>query len=248
MRKFFLNIGFLGNEDLLIKDTELKLSFDLTKPQQFLIGAEPAEEMKIEIKDCYAVTEYVSSPNMRLYYDSIDFAPIRYTIEDCEVYTKPINQNETNIRFDNIRGGNIPSNVFVGLIKTDALNGTFTESCTNFKCYGVNEMNITLNGNSVNGYPMRIQNEIPVQPLEKFIDCTNRTCNIMSAKVMSPSEFQFNWIWAHCFESEELSRGWIGVNFKLDNAFTVPMTMVMWVINPTVIAIDKFHQIEKINV
>ena len=241
------NVGFLGNEDLLVKDTELKLSFDLTKPEVFLIGDTPDSEPDIEIKDCYAITEYVSAPNMRLYYDSIDFAPIRYEIEDCEVFTKSIDQKETNIRFDNLRGGNIPSNVFVGIIETDALNGDYTKSCTRFECHGVTEMNITLNGNSVNGYPVRIKNAIPVQPLEKFIDCTNRTCNIYAGKALTPHEFDVNWIWAHCFESEETAQGWIGINFKLDTAFTKPMTMVVWIINPSVIAIDKFHQIEKIN-
>jgi len=55
----------------------------------------------------------------------------------------------------------------------------------------------------------------------------------------------YNWIWTHCFEAEESSRSWIGVDFKVDTAFATPMTMVVWVISKAGITIDKFHQIEK---
>ena len=242
------NAGFLGNEDLLLKDTELKLSFDRTLPELSLL-ADPAPESvaSIEIADCYAVTEYVSSPEVRKYFDTIDTQPLRFEFEDCEVYTKQISQDETNIRFDNLRGGNTPSHMFVGLIQSAALNGDLSKSSTRFSCHGVNKMNISLNGNSVNGYPLKIHNGISTKALTKFIECTNRICNISTGQMMTDSEFAYNWLWSHCFESEETSRGWIGIDFELENAFSEPMTMVVWVISPAAITVDKFHQIEKIN-
>ena len=238
-------VGFLGNPDPLPKNTEVKLSFDRAQPGMSVVAAS-AEEFSLEIRDCYAETEYISSPDLRSYFDGIDNQPIRYEYEECEVYTKSIPQAETNIRFDNLRGGNVPSHMFIGLIATAALNGDMTKSATNFGPHNVSRMNISLNGNSVNGYPVNVENERCTIPLTKFIDCTNQLQNINGGRQMKPFEFNFNWLWSHCFEAEESSRGWIGVDFKVDTAFTTPMTMVVWVINQVGLKIDKFHQIEKL--
>jgi len=39
----------------------------------------------------------------------------------------------------------------------------------------------------------------------------------------------------------------IGVNLKLKEEYTVPMSMVIWIVSPNALTIDKYHQIEKIN-
>ena len=238
-------VGFLGNNDPLPKNTEVKLSFDRTNNAIPIIAAAEPDSINLEIKDCYAVTEYISSPELRSYFDGIDNHPIRYEYEECEEYTKSIPQGETNIRFDNLRGGNVPSHMFIGLTETASLNGDFTKSSTNFGPKEVSRMNITLDGNSVNGYPIIVANQRCTIPLTRFIDCTNQLQNTNAGQQLKPFEFNYNWLWSHCFEAEESSRGWIGVDFKVDTAFTTPMTMVVWVISQTGLQIDKFHQIEK---
>lgn len=245
------NTGFLSNTDLLVKDVELKLSFDRSNKEQYLMCAtdkwDALPEFKVDINNCYAVTEYVSSPSLRTYFDSIDYTPLRYEYEDCEVFVKSIPQNETNIRFDNLRGGNTPSHMFVGFIETAALRGDHLKASTRFSPHSVEMFNINLNGNSVNGYPLQIQNRIPTQCYQKFISCTNRLCNINGGKMLGPNEFQYNWLWSHSFEAESAATGWIGVNFKLSQAYNEPMTMVVWIISPAAIAIDKYYQLEKVH-
>ena len=238
-------VGFLGNQDPLPLNTEVKLSFDRTNAGIPLLAAAEIEDLKVEITDCYAMTEYISSPELRSYFDGIENHPIHYEYEECEVYTKSIPQGETNIRFDNLRGGNVPSHMFIGLIETAALNGDITKSSTRFSPHFVSRMNISLNGNSVNGYPVNVDSQRCTIPLTKFIDCTNQLHNLNGSQQLTPYEFNYNWIWAHCFEAEESSRGWIGVDFKVDTAFSTPMTMVVWVISQAGLKIDKFHQIEK---
>ena len=249
------NVGFLANEDLLLKDAELKLCFDRSDIKQVLMCKDADWTALVDsdavgqlvIKDCFAVADYVSSPNLRTYFDSINYTPLRYEYEDCEVFVKSIPQGETNIRFDNLRGGNIPSHIFIGFIETDALNGNHELSSTRFSPHHVQYMNISLNGNSVNGYPMSIDHNFAVQPLQKFIDCTNRTCDITTGKMFTPTEFKFNWLWSHCFEAADGATGWIGVDFKLSEPFATSMSMVSWIISPAAITIDKFNQIEKVN-
>ena len=161
---FSPNTGFLASPDLLLKDTELKVSFDRTPPQTALLEvADVTNECKyIEIKDCYAVTEYVSSPAIRDFYSSVDHTPFIYEFEEVDVLIKNLPLNETDVRFDNIRGGNLPSYLFIGLNRQDSLKGSFDLSSTSFKAENITDINITLNGNSVHGYPMSVKNNSPI--------------------------------------------------------------------------------------
>ena len=53
--------------------------------------------------------------------------------------------------------------------------------------------------------------------------------------------------WAHKFESEMTSQGWIGINLKLAKEYTEQMSLVVWIVSPNALTIDKYHQIEKNN-
>ena len=83
--------------------------------------------------------------------------------------------------------------------------------------------------------------------MSQFNSVTSRRYNVFAGKQMSMQEFQYNFIWSHKFEAESTSSGWIGIDIKLAKAFTEPMSLVIWIINPTAITIDQFNQIEKIN-
>ena len=248
---FIPDMAFLANPDPLLKNCELKLRFDRADAAVAVLKLEDGGACtEIEIKDCYAITEYISSPELRNYFDRIDTEPITYKYEDVEVLVKSIPYNQTTVRFDNLRGGNTPSHIFAGIIKTNALDGDVDYSSSQFGCYNVDEMNFTLNGNSVNGYPLTIKNGSSVFPLQKFIDATSRTSNISCGKFLTPNEYRFNWIWAHHFEAEQTSQGWAGINFKLSQAFPEAdgsMSLVVWIISPSALKIDKFHQVEKLN-
>ena len=216
---FIPNTGFLANPDPLMKNCELKLSFDRADPKCSLLAMEPSGTLDdLIISDCYAVTEYISSDELRGYFDRIENFPIQYNYEDIEVLVKSIPQGDTNIRFDNLRGGNIPSHIFAGIIKTEALNGSLDLCATKFGHHDVSEMNFSLNGNSVNGYPINVVDGSPVYPMQKFLDTTMRTCNINSAGCLNANEYKFNWIWAHHFEVQDNLQGWSGINFKLEKA------------------------------
>ena len=241
--------GFLQNLEPLIKDCELKLRFERTSWNVAVqaVKDSPAELNSIELKDIHAVTEYISSPHWRQYFDKINGAPIMYEYQESEAIIKTLPQNETEIRLDGLKGGNLPSYLFAGIIPQSSLNGDIEHSSTSFKSHGVKEINITLNGNSVNGYPMTITKECPILPLHKFYDTTNRLQNIYTGENMTLADFNSNWIWSHKFECENSSQGWLGLTLKLETAFTEPMSLVIWLISPTALSIDKFYQLERIN-
>ena len=246
---FVPNDGFLNSNIPLTNDCEVILSFDRAIiDTSFMKVAESSSDLHgkvLEINDCFALTEYVSSENLRRHFDKIQSNPLTYAYQNCEVTLKNIPYNEKDIRIDNIKGGNNPSHMFVALIPTKAINGDLATSSTGFHECNVKSINITLNGKTVNGYPIENINKSPVMALQKFYDTTSRYMNA-TANGLTFSQFQTNWIYSHRFEAEQTSQGWLGIHLELSEAFTTSYTLVVWSIQTCALTVDKFHQIEKL--
>ena len=151
---------------------------------------------------------------------------------------RPVYDNKT-------LGGNNPSVLFMGILPSSALSGNQLISSTGFRQNKVTDVNLTLNGNSVNGYPMAIKHENCVFPLRLFNDVTNRYMNPLCGDVMNIATFQSNWLYSHNFEAEATSQGWIGVQLKTSAPFVEPATLVIWTVSRHKITIDRYHQVEK---
>ena len=85
---FTPSIGFLGNPDELLTDCELKLSFDRADPYTslFRIADGGVEyEDPLTLLDVYAVTEYVSSPDLRQKFSMLDYKPMEYHFDECDL-------------------------------------------------------------------------------------------------------------------------------------------------------------------
>ena len=244
---FVPNNGFLNSNLPLLTDCELKLSFDRAKAKVSLIeiGTVTKESEFLEIKNCYLTSEYISSEFLRNYFAQIERNPISYTYDECEILVKSLPLNETTIRVANIRGGNTPEYVFASIIGTDALNGTLDESSTGFLKHSIQEVNLTLNGNSVHGYPIKISNDYFIEPYLRFIDTTNRYNNTHSGGQIMMSEFEANVIFSHRFDAEATSQGWIGLDFRLGTALNSATSLVVWIVYKANLTIDKFHHVEK---
>ena len=245
---FIPNLGFLADSDPLLPDCELALSFGRTKPEVSVIKKDAGDDLEaIELKHVHAVAEYISSPELRTYFESINQNPIVYNYDDIDVITKQLPLNDTVVRFDNMRGGSIPSHIFAGIIPTASISGDYGKSSTGFQWFGVEEFNITLNGQSCNGFPMVIRQEGSVIPLQQFNDVTGRLLNVEAGSGLTLTKFATNYIWCHRFEAEQTANGWIGIDFKLKERLDFNATLVIWIVSPHAFSIDKYHRIEQVS-
>ena len=116
--------GFLTENKPLPPNVELKLSFDrLTAEYSTLLvdqtsKTDPLKGTILELKNVFAQVEYVSSPQMRAYFDRISENPIPYVYDECAVLFKALPQNEQSIRLDNLKGGNTPDYLFMAICRT----------------------------------------------------------------------------------------------------------------------------------
>ena len=245
---FMPNIGILADSDPLMTDCELILDFGRAKPETSVIKIKTGDDLtSIELKYCHAVAEYISSPALRSYFETIDYNPIIYNYDSIEVYANQLPLNDTVVRFHNIRGGNMPSYIFAGIIPTSAISGDKDLSSTGFEWNNVKEFNFTLNGVSCNGYPLNIRHQGSVVPLQQFHDVCGRLFDVEAGCGLTLTKFQTNFIWAHRFEAEKTAHGTIGVDLKLDEVLPGNATLIVWIVSPQSLSIDKFHRIEQLS-
>ena len=223
--------GILNSDKPLLPKTELVISFDRAGSELALLNKSkdyesPLTGKVIELSNVFLRANYVSSPFLRNYFNQISTRDITYKYDECEVYHKNLPQGSTIIRMSNIIGGNTPSYLFAGIIKSSALNGSFLESSTRFERHGISEFDLTLDGYSVNDFPITSENGSSIMIYEKFLRTTNRKFNNKCAQMMNYSDFKrFHYIYGHKFTGEVTEQGWIGVNLKLEQPFEENMTL-----------------------
>ena len=238
--------GFLASPDLLLNNCELRINFDRADSKISTIRTSGSETTpKIDIKDCFARTEYVSSPELRQYFERVSLNPILYMYEDVNVITKPIPKSLNTVRFDNIRAGSTPKYIFFGVIDADSLTGSAEQSSTNFGGQGVEEASIYYNGNLVPGYPIKTENNRSISVLHQFNDVTGRYLNTYAEGSFTVNEFEYNFIWSHKLEAETVN-GSISIELNLKNPYSTNKTLVVWLITENVLSIDKDNIVEKL--
>lgn len=259
--------GILNSTKPLLPKTEMIISFDRASSELALLskatdGLEPLAGKVIELQNVFLSANYYTSPYLRNYFDSITKKDISYKYDEVAVYHKNLPQGTSIIRMSNIIGGNTPSYLFAGIIESSALNGNVKKSSTAFKRHGVTEFDLTLDGYSVQGFPLSSEDESPIMVYDKFLKTTNRKFVNTCAEQISAGDFQqFHYLYAHKFVGETSETGWLGINLKLEQAYEENYTMgiffifktknkknilVIWTSHEVDLRIDQFRRIEKI--
>lgn len=224
-------LGVLNSKKPLLPGCEIKLSFDRAKAELALIQVDKTKEIDLgsgvlKLTNLSVKARYFSSPSLRNYFSSINDKPLHYYYDESSVYLKNLPKGETNIRLNNIIGGLTPSHLFCGIIESDALNGNLELSTTQFERHGVKEMDLTLNGQSLAGFPISNTNGSAMPAYMKWLKTTNRQFNNACSGQIEPMDFKrYHFIYSHKFEGEPTDQGWLGVDLKLDAPFEENFTL-----------------------
>ena len=213
------NDGFLNENQPLPPGVELKLSFDRL-PAKFSV-TKISDSIKLdgkilELKNVYAQVEYISSTTIRNYHDSIDNEPLEFNYDEVSVLCKSLPKGEQFIRLENLKGGNTPDYVFMAIVPTAGLNGSYNHNLINAQRYGVKEIDLTLNGNHCHGFPMQVGKGFPVWPYYKKLDVLGQLNNANMFGTWSVNTFKTALFYSHKFEGEDTTQGWLGVSLSLD--------------------------------
>ena len=242
-------LGLLNSKKPLLPGCEIKLSFDRAKAELALIQIDKNTEVDLgtgvlKLTNLSVSARYFSSPKLRNYFAKISENPITYNYNECSVYLKNLPKGETNIRLNNIIGGLTPSHLFCGIIESDALNGDLTLSTTKFERHKVKEIDLTLNGQSLAGFPIQNSNGSALPAYLKWLKTTNREFNNSCSGQIEPFDFKrYHFIYGHKFEGEPTDQGWLGVDLKLDSAYDSNFTLGKLLIFSTSQIIQELNKI-----
>ena len=228
--------GILNCNQPLLNNTEVKLSFDRALASIGLLYRFYGDDVNqpttldhkvLDLLDPYLEVEYISSPYLRNFYSQIEERPITLRYDDCNIYMKTINSGQTMIRVNNLMGGLIPDYIFAGFVRSEALNGNFNYSSTNFDNPDVTDACITLNGMAVQGYPISIENPSapPTKLYSKFIDTIGKSKKSVAGSTIDIRYFENYCFLSHRFEGEQTNEGWIGFDIKIKEPLSVDATL-----------------------
>lgn len=260
-------LGILNSSIPLCPKTDFGLYFDRADSSLGLIaktsGAEnPLENQPIELENVFLKATYVTSPNLRNFFSSIENTEISYKYDETLVYVKSLPRDQVNINLPNLIGGNTPNFLLAGIIKTDAIQGNQFLSSTCFQRNGVEEFDLLLDGYSVQGFPLRSDRASPIEVYQHFLKETDRTFNNSCGSQLCISDFvKFHYLYVKCLIGENSDNGWLGVNLKLDKAFDENYSLgislqfsrkknniflVLWCSHDIDLKLDRFRRIEKL--
>ena len=230
-------LGLLNSNTPLLPGCEIKLSFDRAKAELALIQIDKNTEVNLgsgvlKLSNLSVKARYYSSPSLRNYFSTISENPIKYCFDECSVYLKNLPKGESNIRLNNIIGGLTPSYLFCGVIESEALNGNLEFSTTKFERHGVKEIDLTLNGQSLSGFPIQNTNGSALPAYMKWLKTTNREFNNNCSGQIEPLDFKrYHFVYGHKFEGEPTDQGWLGVDLKLDSPYDSNYTLGNFTLN-----------------
>lgn len=221
--------GFLNCPTPLLPGSELKLSFDRAKAELALINISSNDVHSgtvLALSNLHLKAKYCSSPYLRNVFAGIEESELRYRFDECSCYLKNLPTGESTIRLSNVIGGLAPKYIFCGIIESESLAGSFKLSSTRFQRHGVKEFNLTLNGFSCNDYPIICTNGSALPVYKKWLQSTNRFFNNTCGGQITPMDFKrFHYVYSHKFEGEQTEQGWLGIDLKLETAYTSNYTM-----------------------
>ena len=216
-------IGILNCLKPLAPGHEVKFTLERAPSEAALLSEvkdtiNPLEGKSIEIRNPYIKTSYSTSQYLR---DSIDNDNIQeYAYAELSVYQKNLPTGEKTIRLTNIIGGQTPNYIFAGIIPAKAFNPDANICLTEFAQCGVSEFAFTFNGQNINGFPLSIYNNSPIEVYENFLTVTNRKYNNSCMNSIGPFDFKLmHNIYGYKFPFENTESGWIGINLKLEKEF-----------------------------
>ena len=250
-----LDMGILNCPQPLVPGVEVKFSFERApatfalfyKDEKATTKPKDLDGKVVNIAEAFLELEYVSSPYLRNLNSTIIEKPITYYYDDCQIYYTNCAKGTTTLRVSSLCGGLTPEYLFAGFMRAKSLSPDFETTCGNFVNPGIRDVNITLNGASVHGYPISsfLPNNV-TQLYSRFIQTLGRFKKTVAGGTITQTTFKDDFcLISHHFEGQMGNEGYIGFDVKFDAPAAENYVFVVFTIRNNALTIDRFHKVTK---
>lgn len=151
-----IHSDFLQCNRYLLPKTDLRLKF-IRNDDNFSLMALTQGRAKIKVHSLrLGVRKIKITPEVRaMHENTLKTMPAIYPVTQSKIKTFLINTGTTSIDIPSILYGNLPRNVVIGFVEASGFNGDGKKNPFSFKHFGLNYMNLKINGCPVVPTPLK---------------------------------------------------------------------------------------------
>ena len=182
------------SDDLLPSGQRWSLSFERAETKYSTLVSVPETNISsvkkvLDLEDVYLMIPYVNDEKMKQNESNWIEKPITIGYDSYQLQRFSIDSGTTNVRMSNVINGNLPKVLFYGIMHESAYMGSFIESSTRFARNNLIEVDMLLNGVSVQGMPIKMSDKCASVPYVRFLNVTNNFMQKSLSEVMPLQEF-----------------------------------------------------------
>jgi len=153
-----LHLDFCAQSRYVQNKTSIKIRLSRAKPEFALIARLGTQNYSIVIQESYLLVRMVRPrESLRLAVEeAMENSVVKYPLKSCEMRFFTNAGTSNTISEPNLYSGHLPTRVAIGIVKTDALDGTYITSPFKFQHFNVNEIDLKVNGKSITTDPMKV--------------------------------------------------------------------------------------------
>jgi hypothetical protein len=154
-----LFLDICQQERLILNGVQLNIKlWPSRNPFKFMSSTEKPD-YKVKITEAYLKVCLITvNPTIMVAQrEVIEIAPAVYPIKRSEIRVYSMSKSEMNLNVENLFNGEVPHSLIVGIVSTEAFNGSYTKNPFNFANFNLSSIGFYVDGNSA---PM----ETPFKP------------------------------------------------------------------------------------
>jgi hypothetical protein len=156
-----LNADICQQNRLILNGVEIQIRMWPSKDAFRLLTTDTTDAYKMEIVDATLnVCKVSPSPTLLLAHAAgLKESPALYPYSKTQmkIFNVPIGQY--NFRLDDLFQGDVPSHLFIGMVKSQAFSGDYTLNPFNMQHFNLNSLGVYVNDESLPGKPLQISFE-----------------------------------------------------------------------------------------
>lgn len=155
-----IHCDMLFSERLLLNHVNVTIKLTPNSPSFALMSGETTPNYKIVIQNAVLKMRAVKvSTNLQLHHlnELKKGISAKYPIRrvDCKTYTIP--RGNPSLHKGDLFNGSVPKRIVLGMVDSDAFNGSYTKNPFRFKLYGANTIKLNVDGEMIPFQPINLK-------------------------------------------------------------------------------------------
>ena len=231
------------SDDFLPSGQRWSLSFERAETKYSTLVSVPSTDMAnvkkvLPLEDVYLMIPYVNDEKMNQMESNWVHRPISVGYDSYQLQRFSLESGSPNIRLSNIINGKLPKLLLYGIMHESAYMGSFEESSTKFSQHNLIEVDMLLNGVSVQGMPLKMTSECVSVPYTRFLNTTKSFMDKSTSEIIPLQEYHdYHFLQVSTFSE---TTGALSFEFTFSGNVPTGLILVTCSIFDVNMEIDKF--------